>query len=96
MAGLVTTRKGRTGGHQLARPADLIAVGEVLRHLDGPLAPLACASRSGYVPCVDCPDEAVCNVRLTMLEVREAVAGVLDRKTLAAFASAGQARRTAA
>jgi DNA-binding IscR family transcriptional regulator len=71
-------------------------VGEVLRHLDGPLAPIACASGSGYVPCVDCPDEASCAVRLTMLEVRQAIAGVLDRKTLAEFASLGQPSRTAA
>ena len=90
VAGLVISRKGRTGGYQLARPADLIAVGEVLRHLDGPLAPIACASRTAYVPCVDCPDERACAVRLTMLEVREAIAGVLDRKTLAEFAVAGQ------
>lgn len=89
VAGLVTTRKGRSGGYTLARPADLISVGEVLRHLDGPLAPIACASRSGYVPCTDCPDERACAVRLTMLEVREAIAGVLDRRTLSDFAALG-------
>ena len=90
-AGLVATRKGRTGGYHLARPADLISVGEVLRHLDGPLAPIACASRSAYMPCVDCPDERICAVRLTMLEVREAIAGVLDRKTLRDFMATGGA-----
>ncbi len=90
-AGIVATRKGRSGGYQLARPADLIAVGQILRALDGPLAPIACASRTGYLPCSDCPDERACAVRLTMLEVRDAIAGVLDRKTLAEFAALAQA-----
>jgi Rrf2 family protein len=88
-AGLVSTRKGRSGGYQLARPADLISVGEILRQLEGPLAPIACASRSGYMPCNDCNDERACAVRLTMLEVRDAIAGVLDRKTLREFATLG-------
>lgn len=80
MAGLLVTRKGRSGGCQLARPADVIAVGDMLRTLDGPLAPIACASRTGYVPCTDCKDKRTCAVRLTMLEVRDAIAGVLDRR----------------
>lgn len=96
VGGLVVTRKGRSGGYQLARPADLIAVGEVLRRLDGPLAPIACASRTAYLPCSDCPDERACAVRLTMLEVRDAIAAVLDRKTLAEFALIGQADRDGA
>jgi len=53
------------------------------------LAPIACASRSGYMPCNDCSDERACAVRLTMLEVRDAIAGVLDRKTLREFVTLG-------
>ena len=64
----------------------------VLRVLDGPLAPIACASRSAYVPCTDCRDERACAVRLAMLEVRDAVASVLDRKTLIEMATAGLGR----
>ncbi len=81
-AGIVATRKGRSGGYHLARPADLVSVGEVLRILDGPLAPIACASRTAYAPCTDCPEPVTCTVRLTMLEVRDAIARVLDAKTL--------------
>lgn len=92
LAGIVVTRKGRSGGYRLARPADVISVGEVLRVLDGPLAPIACASRSAYVPCTDCRDERACAVRLAMLEVRDAVASVLDRKTLIEMATAGLGR----
>lgn len=81
-AGFVSSRKGRGGGYQLARPAASIGIGHVVRILDGPLAPIPCASRTGYERCEDC-DEATCQVRHTMLEVREAIATVLDRRSLA-------------
>ncbi len=58
-------------------------VGHALRVLDGPLAPISCASRTAYQRCSDCADEATCAVRLSMLEVREAIASVLDTKSLA-------------
>lgn len=82
-AGFVMSRKGRGGGYRLIRPAEEIQVGLALRVLDGPLAPIACASRTAYQPCDDCRDERSCAVRLLMLEVRNAMADVLDRKTLA-------------
>lgn len=88
-AGIVDARKGRGGGYRLARPASEITVGHVLRVLDGPLAPLPCASRTAYERCRDCPDEAACAVRLAMIEVRDAVAAVLDRKSLAEMRAAG-------
>jgi Rrf2 family protein len=83
LAGFVHARKGRGGGYRLARPAEDIRVGHALRVLDGPLAPIHCASRTAYQRCDDCPDENACAVRLTMLEVREAITDVLDGKTLA-------------
>ena len=86
-AGIVVTRKGRGGGYRLARPADLITVGEVLRVLDGPIAPIACASRTQYQPCYDCSDETTCAVRLTMVAVRDAISSVLDTRTLADLAA---------
>ena len=86
-AGLVYTRKGRGGGYGLARPADQIRLGHVLRILDGPLAPIPCASRTAYRRCLDCPDEAACKVRDMMLEVRNAIAAVLDEKTLSDVAT---------
>jgi Rrf2 family protein len=82
-AGILHSKKGKGGGYMLARPADKIFVGEVVRALDGPLAPIACASRNFYHPCEDCADQATCAVRLMMLEVREAVASILDRRTIA-------------
>lgn len=82
-AGFVTSRKGRGGGYRLTRAPEEIQVGLALRVLDGPLAPIHCASRTAYQRCDDCPDESRCAVRLLMLEVRNAIAEVLDRKTLA-------------
>jgi Rrf2 family protein len=84
-SGFVQTRKGRGGGYCLTRSPDTIMVGHVLRVLDGPLAPIHCASRTAYHRCHDCPDENACAVRLTMLEVREAIAAVLDNKSLTAM-----------
>jgi Rrf2 family protein len=81
-AGFVQSRKGKDGGYRLARHAADIKIGHVVRVLDGPLAPLTCASRSQYQRCDDC-DEATCRVRRMMLEVRQAIAEVLDNRNLA-------------
>lgn len=81
-AGFVLARKGRNGGYALSRPAADIRVGHVLRVLDGPLAPVACASRTAYRRCDNCADEARCHVRLVMLDVRNAISAVLDGTTL--------------
>jgi Rrf2 family protein len=81
-AGFLRSKKGKGGGYMLARPSDSIMVGDIIRVLDGPLAPFPCASRTAYVACDDCDIEQ-CSVRLIMSKVREATAGVLDRQTLA-------------
>lgn len=86
-AGFVQSRKGKDGGYRLARPAEEIMIGHVVRVLDGPLAPISCASRTRYEPCEDC-DEATCQVRHMMLEVRQAIADVLDHRSLAAMRDA--------
>ena len=81
-AGWIESKRGKQGGYLLAVPASDILFGEVIRLLDGPLAPLPCVSRSAYAPC-SCPDEAHCGVHALMAEVHRAVTGVLDRVTLA-------------
>lgn len=83
-AGFVQSRKGKDGGYRLARPAEDIMIGHIVRVLDGPLAPISCASRTRYQACEDC-DEATCQVRHMMLEVRQAIADVLDHRSLAAL-----------
>jgi Rrf2 family protein len=73
---------GIGGGYHLARPADQITLGHIVRVLDGPLAPLRCVSQMAYEPC-GCPDEQTCGLRMVMGDVRNAIAGVLDLTTLA-------------
>jgi Rrf2 family protein len=82
-AGLVHSKKGRGGGYVLARQPSKIMVGDIVRALDGPLAPIGCASRGYYRKCDDCQSERNCSVRLMMLEVRNAIATVLDNCSLA-------------
>lgn len=81
-AGLVQSRKGKGGGYRLARAPEEINVGAIVRVLDGPLAPIPCASHTRYQACDDC-DVDTCQVRHMMLNVRNAIAQVLDRTTLA-------------
>jgi Rrf2 family protein len=82
-AGLVYSKKGKGGGYALARPAHEIRVGAIVRALDGPLAPIPCASVTAFRPCDDCADLKSCSVRLIMVEARNAIASVLDHTTLA-------------
>ena len=82
-AGLVESARGKSGGYRLARPADLITFGEVIRLTDGPLALVPCVSRNFYKRCDDCADEAACTLRRVMARVRNEVSEILDRTTLA-------------
>ena len=90
-AGLIHSKKGRGGGITLARPAHEIRVGAIIRALDGPLAPIACASPNFYRRCDDCSDEEACAVRLMMIEVRNAMSDILDRRTLAEMRALSEA-----
>jgi Rrf2 family protein len=80
--GYVESVRGKHGGYRLAKPAKQIHIGQIVRLIDGPLAPIGCVSQTAYEPC-NCPDEAHCGLRLLMLDVRNAIAAILDRYTLA-------------
>jgi Rrf2 family protein len=80
--GLVRSRRGRGGGYALAKPADLITFGQVVRIMDGPLAPLSCVSVNYYRRCEDCRDEMTCDIRKVMRRVRDAIANELDGTSL--------------
>lgn len=81
--GLLESKKGKRGGYQLSRPPSTITVGSIIRMLEGPLAPLPCASETAYQPCADCTDIENCGTRMIMRQVRDAIAEVLDKTTLA-------------
>lgn len=79
---LVDSKRGVFGGYYLARPAKDITVAELIRVIDGPLAPVRCASLTAYQKCDDCRDEKTCQIRKTMKKVRDAMADVLDNTTI--------------
>ncbi|WP_114948918.1 RrF2 family transcriptional regulator [Microvirga calopogonii] len=85
-AGMLRSKKGPGGGYALAKPARTIKVGAVVRALEGPLAPIACASRSAFRACDDCGKIEQCPVRLIMSDVRDAIASVVDNTTIADLA----------
>ena len=80
---LVESARGKKGGYALALPPEEITIGRIIRAIDGPLAPIACASVTGYRRCADCPNEKACAVRRLMRDVRDAAAAILDHITLA-------------
>ena len=83
--GLVHSQRGKRGGYRLSRSAEDIALAEVIRTIDGPLALSPCASRMAYRKCDDCLDEATCTIRKVLLEVRDATADILEHRTLASM-----------
>ncbi|MGD9896196.1 MAG: Rrf2 family transcriptional regulator [Candidatus Methylacidiphilaceae bacterium] len=94
--GVLESRRGKGGGYQLAEPADRIFVGQIIRLMDGPIAPVRCVSRSAYAACDDCPDEEICTIRVVMMEVRERICDVVDRTSLADLAEKEEQLRLAA
>jgi Rrf2 family cysteine metabolism transcriptional repressor len=81
-AGFVQSRKGPGGGYFLAKAPNAISLGEVVRAMDGPLAPMSCVSASGYMEC-GCPEPETCGLRVIWKEARDALAEVLDNTTFA-------------
>jgi len=79
-AGLVISQVGIAGGYRLARPATLITAGEVIRLLDGRLAPMGCVSSHDYEPC---EFEPSCGLKTLWARARAALVGVLDQTTIA-------------
>ena len=95
--GFLDSKKGKGGGYSLSRLATQITIGEVIRALEGPLALVPCVSQTAYRPCAECVDEATCQVRWAMKEVRDATAKILDNMSLSGLNArkmpAGDARR---
>ncbi len=82
-AGYITSRRGRDGGYELLKPADLIFIGPMLRAVDGPIAPLPCLSRTAYRRCDDCKDEANCELRIAFSRAYADYLMVLEATSLA-------------
>ena len=80
--GVLRSKMGKGGGYYLARAAEKITLGEVVRILEGPLAPLPCLSRMAYKKCEGCMDETHCGIRLVFKDVHEATLKILDMTSL--------------
>lgn len=81
-AGYLGSKRGKGGGYFFKKPMHKIKIGDVVRLIEGPLAPISCVSVTAYAPC-SCPDEAHCGLRILMIDVRNAIANILDNYTLA-------------
>lgn len=82
-AGLIGSRRGRKGGYELIKDPRRVSLAEVLRLIDGPMAPLQCLSRKAYQPCEDCKDEQACRVRAVFGGFYSAYVLMLESLTLA-------------
>jgi Rrf2 family protein len=94
--GLVSSKKGKGGGYTLLEPPSEITIGRIIRLIEGPLAPLPCASETAYRRCDECVDDRFCGTRMVMREVRDAMAAILDKTTLADLCARMEEARAAA
>lgn len=77
-AGFLTSKSGVGGGYSLLRPAGEISLDEVISLVDGPISPIECVGREEH----RCASELQCAIYSVMLDVNEAVLGVLKNTTL--------------
>ncbi|WP_444455539.1 Rrf2 family transcriptional regulator [Rhodobacter capsulatus] len=88
-AGVVASIRGRSGGYTLLKAPQEISLSDLLRRIDGPIAPLPCLSRTAYQPCDDCEDEAACRIRKVFAEVFWSYLVLIESLTLADMLRAG-------
>ena len=81
--GILISKKGKGGGYELAKDPAAVKIGQIIRILDGPIAPVPCVSQTAYRKCDECPHEDICAIRFVMRDVREAIANILDKTSLA-------------
>jgi Rrf2 family protein len=84
-AGIVESKRGIAGGYRLRKAPERVTLAEIVRHIEGPLAPVSCVSEKFYEKC-SCPDESRCAIRSVMKETRDAIVGVMERVNLAELA----------
>ena len=86
-SGLVGSRRGVNGGVLLLKDPQDVTLGQIIRILDGPLAPIGCVSQTAFQKCEDCPyaETDSCPIQGIMLNVRNAISSILDHYTLKDF-----------
>ena len=81
--GILESKIGKGGGYFLNKPPQDITIGQIVRTIEGSLAPVPCVSQTAYSKCKECDDEASCAIRLVMKDVRDAISQILDGTTVA-------------
>ena len=81
IAGILQNTPGKNGGYALAKKSSP-AVGNIIRLIDGPLAPVSCVSHLYFRRCDECLTEEICQIRLLMKKVRDATAAILNKTYL--------------
>jgi len=76
--GFVESRRGSEGGYLLARDPEQLAVGEVVRFVEGPLGPVDCVGKEGQI---SCPLHELCPFLPMWQRVHDAMAEVYDTTT---------------
>lgn len=94
-AGIIESRRGRNGGYRLTQPPERIMAGDIIRIIDGPLALTSCTSRTRFGPCNDCVSTEDCALRPVLQEARDAIAGVLDSRSIAVMVESAPRERLA-
>ena len=87
--GIIRSKVGKGGGHEMVKEPEDITLLMVVRVIDGPVAPLPCLSHTAYQRCDDCDDEKTCGTRRLFKTVHDATIESLSSMTLA---DAGRAK----
>ncbi|MBY0424434.1 MAG: Rrf2 family transcriptional regulator [Cytophagales bacterium] len=87
--GILQSKRGKDGGYSLLKKPKDISVGQIVRIIDGPLAPIPCVSKLAYRKCDECKDEDQCEIRWVMKKVRDSTAEILDNTSLKDFQKLG-------
>jgi Rrf2 family protein len=80
--GLLRSKTGKGGGYILSKSPDSITFGQILRIIDGPMAPVPCVSKTAYAKCPECKKEMSCGIRMIMNDLHTAMSDVLDNASL--------------
>jgi Rrf2 family protein len=92
-AGFIASVRGRHGGYILIKDPREVALSELMRLIDGPIAPLPCLSRRAYQRCEDCPDEETCRLRKVFGQVFWSYLLLIDSLTLADLVAPAESSR---
>lgn len=89
-AGIIASTRGRSGGYQMIKAPAEVSISELLRLIDGPIAPLPCLSRRAYQRCEDCTSEDTCRIRKVFADIFWSYLLLIESLTLADMLRSGE------